>query len=338
MAVTIKDVAKRAGVSLQTVSNTLNGTAKVRPGTRHKVLKACEELSYTPNAAARSLVTQKRNTIGLVVTNIRNPIYGDVVTIITEVAERYGYSVIVGNTKRDTISEQRTVNLLVEQRVDGVLLASGSWNSSATEMLLTANIPVVRILSHPKKLNTDYFGADNCEGMRVATNHLISLGHVDIGFITGPKSSISIQREQGFRDAMKVTELPINESWIIDGGFMRETAYKVGHKLLANMPKPTALVCASDLMAIGIIDAAIDLGLHVPHDLAIVGFDDIFVASIRMIGLTTVRFDISGLAELAILRLLKKMTDKTLTIQNRYHTIPCNLIVRGTCGSQEKSR
>ena len=160
------------------------------------------------------------------------------VASISEVAERHGYSVIVGNTQRDSVSEQRIVNLLVEQRVDGVLLASGTWDSSATELLPSAGIPVVRFLSDPQTLNTDFFGADDCEGTRITTNHLIGLGHVDIGFVTGPKSSISLQREQGFRDAMRGAELTINDQWIVDGAILREGAYNVGVQLLRKKAGP----------------------------------------------------------------------------------------------------
>lgn len=336
MSITIKDVARRAGVSIQTVSNVLNRRIKVRPQTRSKVLKACEELNYMPNAVARSLVTRKSNAIGLIVTNIRNPVYGDIVASINEVAERHGYSVIVGNTQRDSVSEQRIVNLLVEQRVDGVLLASGTWDSSATELLLSARIPVVRLHYHPQTLNTDFFGADNCGGTRIATNHLIGLGHLNIGFVTGPKSSISLQREQGFKDAMRAAELPINETWIVDGGFTREGAYSAGVQLLRRKNRPSGIVCASDLMAIGLIDAAYDLALKVPDDLAVIGFDDIFAASIRPVNLTTIKFDLEGIAESAILRLINKMSSETDIKDRKYVMVPCQLIIRGTCGAAQK--
>jgi len=338
MSITIKDVALRAEVSIQTVSNVLNRRVNVRPKTRSRVLKACEELNYTPNAAARSLVTQKSKAIGIIVTNIRNPIYGDIIATINEVAERYGYSVMVGNTQRNSVSEQRVVNLLVEQRVDGVLLASGIWNSCATEMLLAADIPVVRFLYHPEVLNTDYFGADNVEGTRIATDHLIALGHTRIGFVTGPKSSISLQREQGFKDAMKTAELPINESWIIDGGFTRELSYRAGTQLLKRKNRPSGIVAASDLMAIGLIDAAYDLALKVPNDLAVIGFDDIFAASIRPVNLTTIKFDIEGIAESAIFRLINTMSSKTDIKNRKYVTAPCQLIVRSSCGANRKAK
>ena len=333
MAVTIKDVASRAGVSIQTVSNVLNRRVNVRPQTRSKVLSACEELKYRPNAAARSLVTRKSKAIALIVTNIRNPIYGDIVATINEIAERYGYSVMVGNTQRNSASEQRIVNLLVEQRVDGALLASGTWDSAATEILLEAGIPVVRFLHHPEKLNTDYYGADNVGGTRLAADHLIALGHTKIGLVGGPKSSISLQRRQGFQDAMKTAELPMDDSWMVDGGFSRERAYTVGVQLLNRKNRPSALVCISDLMAIGIIDAVYDLSLKIPDDLAVTGFDDIFVSSIRPVNLTTIKFDLEGIAESAILRLISKMSSEMDIRDRKYVMVPCKLIVRGSCGA-----
>jgi len=180
---------------------------------------------------------------------------------------------------------------------------------------------------------TDYYGADNVEGSRIATNHLIVIGHTKIGFVTGPKSSISLQREQGFKDAMKTAELPINESWIVDGGFTRELAYRAGTQLLKKKLRPSGIVCASDLMAIGLIDAAYDVSLSVPQDLAIIGFDDIFAASIRPVNLTTIKFDIEGIAESAILRLINKMSSETDIKDRKYITAPCQLIIRSSCGA-----
>jgi DNA-binding LacI/PurR family transcriptional regulator len=338
MAVTIKDVAKAAGVSPQTVSNVLSGKRNVRPHTRHKVLKACEELDYTPDATARGLVTRKRHTIGLVITNIQNPVYGEIIETISEVAERYGYSIMVGVTKRNAISETKIVNMFVQQRLDGVLLASGMLDSTASEVLSRAGIPTVRILYHPERLDTDFYGSDNVMGMRLVTDHIIALGHKGIGFVNGIKSSISLQREQGFQDALKAAGLEMRKEWLIDGGFTRAKAYAATKRVLSGTDRPTALVCASDLMALGVIDAAYDLGLSIPQDLAVAGFDDIVTASIRPVSLTTVRFDLVGLAEQAILRLLAKMSSETASDGNKYHLVPCHLVIRKSSGNGPKNR
>ena len=232
MPVTIKDVARLAGVSPQTVSNVINRRPFVRTETRERVLKVCEELGYHPNAAARSLVTRKRNIIGLVLANIKNPIYGEIVDTITSVADRYGYSVMVGNTRRDAASEERIVRVLVEQRVDGVLLASSTWDSEVTAALQGAEIPVIHIMHHPRELTVDYYGADNVGGTRDATEHLIGLGHTALGFMHGPLTSTSIQREQGFRDAMAAAGLEVNENWVAEGDYTREGGYRAARAAL----------------------------------------------------------------------------------------------------------
>ena len=337
MAVTLKDVALRAGVSIQTVSNVLNRRVNVRTKTRIKVLEACEELNYRPNAAARSLVTQKSRVLGLVIPDITNPIFGDVFSTISKVSERYGYSVMVGNSRRETIPEYRIINLLVEQRVDGVLLISSTSDNISIEPLLMSNIPVVRLLTEPKGLNTDFFGTDDCNGTRMATEHLISLGHRQLGYIRGRALSQSIQREIGFRDTMRTAGLPVNEDWMIGSDFSREVAYRDTLRLLRTRNYPTGFVCNSDMVALGMIDAAFDLDLKVPEDISVIGFDDIFAASVRPVSLTTIKFDIEGLAESAILRLIHKLNSETAVVDRKYYLEECRLIVRGSTAPPRKT-
>ena len=337
MPVTLKDVAALADVSIQTVSNVLNRRVNVRPQTRIKVLTACEELNYRPNAAARSLVTQKSQVLGLVIPDITNPIFGDIFSTITSVSERYGYSVMVGNTGRETIPEHRIINLLVEQRVDGVLVNSSTSDNSSIEPLLMAKIPVVRLLSYPNDLNTDFFGTDDCNGTRMATEHLIGLGHRELGYIRGRRdANLSIQREQGFRDAMRTAGLPVNEDWVVGGGFSHEIAYKEAHRLLEAESRPTGFICHSDMVALGLLDATYDHSLKVPDDISIVGFDDIFAASIRPVGLTTIKFNIEVLAESAILRLIHRMNSKTEIVDRKFYQEACGLIVRSSSAPPRK--
>ena len=337
MSVTIKDVARVAGVSPQTVSNVVNQRPFVRPETRERVLKVCEELGYHPNAAARSLVTRRRNIIGLVLANIKNPIYGEIVDTITTVADRYGYAVMVGNTRRDADSEARIVRLLVEQRVDGVLLASSTWDSTATAVPQHVGIPVIQILSHPKNLTVDYYGFDNVGGTRQATSHLVGLGHTALAFVHGPLMSTSLQRQQGFREAMTAAELAVRPEWVVEGDYTLEGGYRAGRSLLERKPRPTAIVCASDMMALGVLDAAWALGMRLPEELAVVGFDDIFTASLRPVDLTTVRFDLEDLADLAIRNLLKQAQSEQRHEPLQYVTFPCHLVVRRSCGSAAPS-
>jgi LacI family transcriptional regulator len=331
MPVTLKDVAQRAGVSIQTVSNVMNRRVNVRPRTRIKVLTACEELNYRPNAAARSLVTQKSKVLGLVLPDITNPIFGDIFATMARIAERYGYALMVGNTGREAVPEQRIVNLLVEQRVDGVVLTSGNPDNSSTDPLLTAKIPVVRLLFHPVELNTDFFGVDDCNGTRMATEHLISLGHRELGFLRGMPSSLSTRREQGFLDAMRAAGLPVNRDWVVGTGFTRISGYNAAMKLFKTGKFPTGFVCNSDLVALGMADAVYDSGMTIPRDMSLTGFDDIFASSIRPLSLTTIKFDIEVLAESAILRLIRRLNSETEITDRKYYVEDCRLIVRGSC-------
>lgn len=337
MAVTIKDVARLAGVSAQTVSNVMNSRPVVRSETREKVLDACARLGYSPNAAARSLVTRKRNIIGLVLVNIRNPIYADIVDTIATIADRYGYSVMMGNTKRDPGHERRVVDLMLEQRVDGVVLASTSWESTAVEVLQRAGIPVTLILNHPEKILSDYFGTDNRGGAKLTTSHLISLGHSNLAFVRGPRTSTSLERERGFRDAMKEANRAVNEDWVIDGQYTLEGGRRAFKKLLKLDARPTGIVCASDLMAFGGLDAAASMGISIPRELAVVGFDDLSFSSLQQVALTTVHFDLQTIAEQAIGNLLSIIDGEKKTNEISIVRVGCELIIRSTCGAHSKT-
>lgn len=179
----------------------------------------------------------------------------------------------------------------------------------------------------------DYYGADNTVCVRQTTSHLISLGHVSFGFVRGPLTSTSIQWEQGFRDAMEAACLTVNERRVVEGDYTREGCYRSTRPLLERLPRPTAIVCASDMMALGVLDAALELGLDVPRDLAVVGVDDILIASLRSVGLTTIRFDLDAVVELGIRKLLAKISDTTPHEHPDHLTLPRDLVMRQSCGA-----
>jgi LacI family transcriptional regulator len=333
--VTLKDIARHAGVSIQTVSNVINDRPFVREETRVRVLQACAELDYHPNAAARSLVTQRRQIIGLALARM-DPVYSEIVDAIVTHCEPHGYSTIISTTKRDADAEARAVNLLIEQRVDGVLLASSTHDSVAADLLRTAGIPFVRLLQRPADPTADYFGADNCQGAVDMTRYLLGLGHTAVGFVRGPVGAISpltstsLERERGVRQTMSAAGLPLYESRVADGGYSLQGGYRAGKLLLERTNPPTAIECASDLMALGVMDAALDLGLAVPGDLSVTGFDDIFVSSLGPLSLTTVHVDCETIAGLAIRRLLGRIDGETRDEPPEQVSLPCELRVRGT--------
>lgn len=338
MPVTIKDVARHAGVSQQTVSNVINHRPVVRKETRKKVLKACKKLGYLPNAAARSLVTRKSHILGLLLVGTENPKYGDIINTMTSIADRYGYSILVGSTKRARKFEVASINSMLVQQVDGIMLAANQWDSISAEMFQGTDTQVTYFLNHPEKRLADYFGVDNYGGMRQATTHLLSLGHTHLAFVRGPNTSLALQREQGFRDAIKAASLPSDKSLIIYGGYTVEGGYQATLKALQG-PKthPTAIVFSSDMLALGAFKAAHELGMDIPRDLAIIGFDNCFFSSLPMISMTTVGFDLKALGEQTIHHLVKKIVDKNSNEPTRYVTIPCELIVRRSCGAYLKN-
>jgi LacI family transcriptional regulator len=333
--VTLKDIARHAGVSIQTVSNVVNERSFVREETRTRVLQACAELDYCPNAAARSLVTQRRHIVGLALARM-DPVYSEIVDAIVTHCEPLGYSTIISTTKRDAGAEARAVNMLIEQRVDGVILASSTEDSVAADLLRAAGIPFVRMLQRPTDPTEDYFGNDNFQGAADATRYLIALGHTALGFVRGPVgatsplTSTSLEREQGFRKTMFAAGLPVFESWVADGGYSLQGGYRAGKLLLERASPPTAIECASDLMALGVMDAAGDLGRAVPGDLTVIGFDDIFVSSVRPLALTTVHVNWETMAALAIGRLLGRISGEAQDDRPEHVSLPCQLIVRNT--------
>ena len=337
MPVTLKDIARHAGVSIQTVSNVINNRPFVRQETRQRVMTACEALGYHPNAAARSLVTQRRNILGVVLARM-DPVYSEIIEAIVRQAEPYGYSIIVGTTKRSADAEARTVNFLIEHRVDGVILASSTWDSVAADLLRTAAIPFVRMLQRPNDPSEDFVGNDNFQGAADTAQHLVSLGHTTLGFVRGPVgpthplTSTSLERERGFRKTVLAAGLPVFESWIADGNYTLEGGYRAGRLLLERKPRPTAIQCASDMMALGVLNAATDLGLRIPEELSVTGFDDIFVASLGPVALTTVHVDWEGMVDMAICRLLARIDGGGEALTPKHETLPCRLVVRRSCG------
>ena len=333
MSATLNDVAKRAGVSPKTVSNVINQHPHVRPSTRAKVLQAVQEMEYHPNIAARGLVTRRRNLIGLVIWDILNPAYPEMVEIIVAKARDAGYMTILGNVGRDSLEEDKLSTLLIEQRVDGVILASTTRDSTGPERLLAAGVPVVLLNRYPGHLPADYVGVDNLKGGYLLTQHLIRLGHERIGFIRGvPDVSTSSDREMGYRQALEDQGVAYDESITANGLYTPRGAYEATHRLLTLAERPTAIVCANDLMAISAIDAIIDAGLRVPEDVAVTGFDDIAVAGSRRLGLTTVRCEMDRMAQEAINLLLSRMQGRVVGTPRKV-MFPADLVVRQSCGA-----
>ncbi|MGE5602383.1 MAG: LacI family DNA-binding transcriptional regulator [Nitrososphaerales archaeon] len=334
--VTIHDVARLAAVSPKTVSNVVNRPEMVSPETRARVERAIAELRYQPNAAARHLVTGRSGVIGLLISDITNPAYPEMVEHVVMRAKESGYSVIVCNTQSDAEHVADYIELLIQQSVDGVVMTTASRLSDAAQRLNDRDIPVGLANRAIENARVDYIGADNFRGGYLATQHLIKLGHQRIAHVHGTlDASTSLGRSAGYRSALEKANLPFQAELLVGGDYSRVGGYTAARALMALKQAPTAIFCANDVTALGVMDALSDLGFRIPEDVAIVGFDDIPFASLRSIGLTTVHTGYARIAQEALDLLLYKIAHNeepaSPEVTCRIH--PVHLVVRRTCGA-----
>jgi LacI family transcriptional regulator len=327
------DIAREAGVSQSTVSRVLNNSPRIGEATRQRVKRAMEKLGYSPNAAARTLITGRSNLIGLVVSNITNPFYPEVVEAIVATAAENDYNVILCNAQENRELQSAYLQLLIEHQVDGAILTSSLLDS---EDLLTGigydRIPLVMVNRTVTGLRVDSVRLDNEEAGRMIAQHFYDLGHRRIGFVGGlPSTSTNESRLAGLTQRLLSLGAPLPPEYVINGEFTRQSGYDIAQKLLSLPQRPTALACSDDSIAFGVIDAVIDAGLRTPEDVAIVGVDDVPTASLRQVGLSTIRQPAAEMGRRATKLLVERMhggpDNEPIDI-----VLKPRLIVRRSCG------
>jgi LacI family transcriptional regulator len=279
--VTINEVAKLAGVSHQTVSRVINNKPHVSPATKQRVQEIITETGYRPNIIARSLATARTATIGLVVPDISNPYFSAIARGVEQVAYTHGYSVLLCNTGEDASRELEVLHTLDEKYVDGVIVCGLRQDDAPIQQAL-AHFQAAVIVN--RRLENEMASAilvDDILGGYLATQHLLQLGHTKVGFIAGPTTSYSgVKRLQGYEQALTEAGIERRDDWVryctptVTGG---EAAV---HSLLATHPEVSALFCYNDLIAVGALRACAAAGRRIPEDLAVVGFDDIMLATL----------------------------------------------------------
>jgi LacI family transcriptional regulator len=340
-AITIADVAARAGVSTATVSRILSGRAKARADTRERVVAAARELGYRPSGVARSLRVRTTRTLGLVITDITNPFYPELVRAAEDAARERGYAVFLCNAAEDPEREAAYLELLAERRVDGVIVASSGVGERHGRWLAEAPLPVVLVNCSAAEVDLPTVLSDHRAGGRMAVEHLIGLGHRRIGHVTAPPQNAAAgEREAGARDAIAAAGLAPGDLEVAVGDGHVSGGARAAAELLTRVPDLTAIFAYNDLSAIGVVREVRSRGLRVPEDVSVVGFDDVDVAAFADPPLTTISQDTRRLGRWAVERLLARIDDGQdgdAAGATALVVIPVRLTVRASTGPARRS-
>lgn len=284
----IKEVAQKANVSIATVSRVLNNSAPVSEKTKEKVLKIIEILNYKPNLLAREFRINKSNTIITILNDIRNPIFSEIIKGMEDVAYNNGYHLLIGNTDNNITREMNYIESLKMKKADGAILITPRISTEVLEDVYKT-VPLVLINDHNENLEIPQVGINDYKASYDITNYVINKGHAFIGCLGGMSNvSIAIERRKGCQKALKDNGLPVIPEWFLEIGHTYEDAYEAMKKIGLMKNKPTCLICYNDEIAIGAMSCAVDLGILIPDEMSIVGFDNISTSKIVKPRLTTV--------------------------------------------------
>lgn len=342
MSVTIKDIAREAGVSYASVSRALSGSRGVSLKTAQRILEVAKRLNYSPNGIARNLVNQHSKTIGLIVPDISNPFFADIALAVIHTAEKAGYQTILSNSDWETRAQERQLQLMREQRVDGVILkpVQDAGDDMAYESL---GLPAV-LLHYSGSKVVSCVDTDHEYGGYLITRHLLTCGCRHIAFVGGlPDSRSNLQRLEGYRRALREEGLTPDTRLVRHGPFTSESGYAITKELrelpdpkeLRELPDPPdALFCGNDVIALGALQYAQESGIRVPRELCIAGFDGISYASLAQIRLTTIRQDRQRMGETATHLLLDAIEAKAAPPVQKILLTP-TLLAQATTGEME---
>ncbi len=324
----MKDVARRAGVSVTTVSHVINETRFVSEELRRRVYQAIEELNYRPDAIARSLRRRRTQNIGMIVPDISYPFLAEVAKGVEDRGFELGYNVILCDSNGDLEREAACIEFLREKRVDGIVFVAAGESADHVRSLIEQGMPVVVCDRELPGVEVDTVIADNVESGYQATEHLIRSGHRRIGCIAGPEGlCISAKRLQGYRRALEEYSIPFREELVIHSDFRCLGGYRAMEELLSQLDDPpTAVFACNDLTAMGAICAASRRQLRIPRDIAVIGCDDIALASFTNPSLTTIVQPKYEMGAIAVEMLVKRIKDKDRPVTRR--VLPTELVIR----------
>lgn len=334
---TIRDVAKAAGVSTATVSRFLNGGNCVGAAAGERIRRAVEQTGYSPSLMARSLKTRRSGMLLLIVPDISNPFYARMAKAMQQLAQSGGYGMLLSDSGGEPIREREALDMAARMSVEGVLFATIGVNAEASRALCAAPFQAVGLNAFAQETPFDVVAVHRGGGTHLAVEHLAALGHRDIAFAGGQADSyIGESRRQGYLAGMEKCGLAIPEGAIVEKGFSQADGYASGKILAARAPVPTAICCANDLVALGVISALNDAGLRVPEDVSVTGMDDIDYAALSSPPLTTVTNDAAMFAQRAFEMLMERIGGETRP--PRRVEIPNALVVRRSTAAPRKER
>ncbi|GGH86907.1 LacI family transcriptional regulator [Pullulanibacillus pueri] len=341
---TIKDVAELAGVSTATVGRVLGGYGSASHEATQAVREAANKLHYIPNGIAQSMKKKTTKSVGLIVANICNPYFSSIARIVESVLVKKGYNIIICNTDEDGDREISYLKMLYEKRIDGLMIASALKESerkdSQFNMTYKESIPTIIIDREISNLKFPTVASDNFRGAYEATSHLIKLGHKRIGII-GSTISTFFRRVEGYRQAMLDHSLPFDTNLVfnksyknVKPGDVSEGIYATKNLLKYREYRPTAIFALNNLLTTGVLIAVNDLGLKIPDDVAVIGWDDFDLASLLNPPITVVKQSTYNIATIAISRLLQQIENpNTILNEEKKVILSTELVIRGSCGS-----
>ena len=302
-------IARKAGVSISTVSRVMNGSKPVSPELQKRVYDAVQQMNYKPNSIARSLILKKTNLIGVVVPDVSNSFHAQLLSGIEEITAQADYGVMICNVYRNMKQQQKYFNLMLERHVDGIILLHENTIEELNEFRKMTTTPLVLASVPLEVTGIPFVGIDEITAAYDAVSHLIEKGHKEIGLIYGDCTALGILRKEGYERAMKEHGLCVRDEYLTQCPCSVAYGYQAMEQLLHSGAQPTAVFCVSDEMAVGAMDCAYDRGLRVPEDIAFIGFDDIEISQVVRPRLTTIHQPIKEIGKEAA-RLLIEMIEK----------------------------
>lgn len=328
---TLDDVARAAGVSTATVSRCLNRSEKVSEETRKKVLKAVDALGYTPNFGARAMAAKRTFTIGAIIPTMENAIFARGIQAFQEELHEKGYTLLVSSTAYRPEREEEQIRSLVARGADGLLLIGYERRQATYDYLRKRGIPALITWSYEADHPWPSIGFDNRHSMRVLTDHILSLGHRHVAMISGivEGNDRAKGRVTGVLEGLRSSGIDKDQVQIVEVPYEIEHGASALETLMAHFPRPTVVICANDVLAVGAIQRAREMGLNVPGDVSITGFDDIELASIVTPRLTTVQVPHRDMGHLAADELIRMIEEKAEGLSSE---LKCTLRLRGSLG------